>query len=109
MGAVRDRHEAIQKIERQLVELAELFNDMERAVVEQEQNVVQVEQSAVEAKDNITHANVELTAANKSAAAARKKKWISFWIVGMVSLNYLFLNLLTDPTQFALSSSLLQS
>ena len=82
LGQVRDRHDAIQKIERQMIELAELFNDMERMVVEQEPQVQQIEQGAVETHTNVVKANTELTAANDSARAARRKKWICFWIVG---------------------------
>jgi syntaxin 1B/2/3 len=35
MNAVRARHEAIQNIERQMIELAELFNDMDNLVMQQ--------------------------------------------------------------------------
>ena len=83
LGAVRDRHEAIQKIERQMIELAELFTDMERMVVEQEQMVEQIETSAEDTHTNVQQANTELHTATNSARAARKKKWICFWIVGM--------------------------
>ena len=83
LGAVRDRHEAIQKIERQMVELAELFNDMERMVVEQEPMVNAIETGAEETHTNVQQANTELHTATNSARAARKKKWICFWIVGM--------------------------
>ena len=82
LGAVRDRHEAIQKIERQMIELAELFNDMERMVVEQEPMVQAIETSAEETHTNVQQANTELHTATNSARAARKKKWICFWIVG---------------------------
>ena len=87
LGAVRDRHEAIQKIERQMIELAELFNDMERMVVEQEPMVEAVETSAQETHENMTQANTELTTATNSARAARKKKWICFWIVGTFKMG----------------------
>lgn len=81
LGAVRDRHEAIQKIERQMIELAELFQDMERMVVEQEPMVEAIETGAADTHGNVTQANTQLATATNSARAARKKKWICFWIV----------------------------
>ena len=87
LGAVRDRHAAIQKIESQMIELAELFNDMERMVVEQEPAVQQIEQGAQETHQNVQQANTELVKANDSARAARRKKWICFWIIGMFGLR----------------------
>lgn len=82
LGAVRDRHEAIAKIEKQMVELAELFQDMERMVVEQEPMVEAIETGANETHENVVQANTQLKTATDSARAARKKKWICFWIVG---------------------------
>ena len=86
LGAVRDRHEAIQKIERQMIELAELFNDMERMVVEQEPMVQQIEHQAEETHTNLVSANTELKSAEDSARAARKKKWCCFWIVSTFTM-----------------------
>ena len=85
LGAVRDRHEAIQKIERQMVELAELFNDMERMVVEQEPMVEQIEHGAEDTQQNLQKGNTELYEAENKARAARRKKWICFWICGKLS------------------------
>ena len=85
LGNVRDRHEAIQKIERQMIELAELFQDMERMVVEQEPMVEQIETGAVETNQNIQKGNTELSGGIEKARAARKKKWICFWICGKFS------------------------
>ena len=41
---VRNRHEAIAKIERDMVTLAQLFQDLEAAVVQQEAPVAQIEE-----------------------------------------------------------------
>ena len=79
---VRLRHTAIQKIEQDMMELAQLFQDMEALVVQQEPAVNQIEQKGEEVNDHVTKANVELDGAVKKARAARRKKWICLGIVG---------------------------
>jgi syntaxin 1B/2/3 len=83
LSAVQDRHAAIQKIEQQMIELAQLFQDMDTLVVQQEEQIVQIEQKGEEVVENLNKGNVELGGAVKSARAARKKKWICLGIVGM--------------------------
>jgi syntaxin 1B/2/3 len=83
LSAVQDRHAAIQKIEQQMIELAQLFQDMDTLVVQQEEQIVQIEQKGEEVVENLDKGNVELGGAVKSARAARKKKWICLGIVGM--------------------------
>jgi len=58
-----------------LIELAQLFQDMEQLVVEQEPMVEQIEARGQEIVDNTAKANVELGGAVKSARSARRKKW----------------------------------
>ena len=70
-----------------MVELAELFQDMERMVVEQEPMVEQIEQGAEETQTNLQKGNTHLVDAEKKARAARRKKWICFWIVGKLLLR----------------------
>jgi syntaxin 1B/2/3 len=60
LGAVRARHEEIQRIERTIVELAQLFQDLDQAVLEQEPMVEMIEQKGDEAQQNIMMANTEL-------------------------------------------------
>lgn len=61
-------------------QLAQLFQDMDRMVIEQEPLVQQIEQKTEETHVHVVQANEQLTSANVSARAARKKKWICFWI-----------------------------
>ena len=82
LRAVQGRHEAIQKIERQMIELAQLFQDMEAAVIEQEPAVMDIEQKGEETVTNIGKGNEQLDDATKKARAARRKKWICLGIVG---------------------------
>lgn len=80
---VRGRHQAIQKIEKDMIELAQLFQDMEAMVVQQEPQVDMIEHKGEEVQTNMNQANTEIQHAVKSAAAARRKKW---WCLGIVVL-----------------------
>lgn len=79
---VRSRHNAIQKIERDMMELAAMFQDLDALVVQQEAAVTQIEQRGEEVTDHAAKANTELDGAVKKARSARKKKWICLGIAG---------------------------
>lgn len=81
LNAVSARHAEIQKIEQQMIELAELFQEMESLVVQQEVNVVAIETKGEEVQDNLVKGNEEMGIAVKSARAARRKKWWCLLIV----------------------------
>lgn len=66
-----------------MVELAQLFQDMEAMVVQQEPQVDMIEQKGEEVQTNMGQANTEIQHAVKSAAAARRKKW---WCLGIAVL-----------------------
>lgn len=66
-----------------MIELAQLFQDMEAMVVQQEPQVEMIEQKGQQVEQNMTQANTEIQSAVKSAAAARRKKW---WCLGIVVL-----------------------
>lgn len=80
LSNVRQRHAAIQQIERTMLELQQLFQDLDAIVVEQEPMVQNVEQKAMDTNQNLEQGNVQVDRAIVSARAARKKKWICFGI-----------------------------
>jgi syntaxin 1B/2/3 len=82
LSAVQDRHAALQKIEQQMVELAQLFQDMDTLVVQQEVAVTQIEQKGEEVVENLDKGNQEISVAVDTARRTRKKKWICLGIVG---------------------------
>jgi len=106
LSAVQSRHEEIQKIERQMIELAELFQDMENLVVQQEAAVTNIEMKGEEVVENMDKGNEQITTAIKSARNARKWKW---WCLGISSKFYLcqysVKPMLIQPQQYSLSSS----
>ena len=81
---MRERHEAIQKIEQQFVELAQLFQDMQNLVVEQEPQVIDVEQKGEQTVDHVTQGNTNLGGAVDKARSARRKKWYCLGIVVLI-------------------------
>ncbi|KAH7321343.1 t-SNARE [Stachybotrys elegans] len=80
LSAVQDRHAALQKIERQMEELAQLFQDMDTLVVQQEAAIVQIEQKGEEVVENLDKGNEEIGVAVNTARKTRKKKWICLGI-----------------------------
>jgi syntaxin 1B/2/3 len=85
LSAVQDRHQALIKIEQQMVELAQLFQDMDTLVVQQEAAVTQIEQKGEEVVENLDKGNEEIGVAVNTARKTRKKKWICLGICGMYS------------------------
>ncbi|KAK2010394.1 SNARE domain-containing protein [Colletotrichum eremochloae] len=83
LNAVQDRQAALQKIEQQMVELAQLFQDMDVLVVQQEAAVTQIEQKGEEVVENLDKGNQEIGVAVETARKTRKKKW---WCLGICVL-----------------------
>jgi len=90
LGAVRARHHDIQNIERTLIELNQLFQDLAEAVIIQEPAVQQVEEQTENVVKDSEAANVHLGKGVESARRARKLKW---WCAGIVLLIVLILAL----------------
>ncbi|KPM40630.1 hypothetical protein AK830_g5951 [Neonectria ditissima] len=80
LSAVQDRHTALVKIEQQMVELAQLCQDMDTLVVQQEAAVTQIEQKGEEVVENLDKGNEEIGVAVNTARKTRKKKWICLGI-----------------------------
>ncbi|EJP63095.1 t-SNARE protein [Beauveria bassiana ARSEF 2860] len=80
LSAVQDRHKALVKIEQQMVELSQLFQDMDTLVVQQEAAVTQIEQKGEEVVENLDKGNEEMGTAVNTARKTRKKKWICLGI-----------------------------
>ncbi|KAK5127292.1 hypothetical protein LTR08_004455 [Meristemomyces frigidus] len=78
---VRERQDAILNIERTMLELQQLFQDLDEVVVMQEPLVQRIEQKAEETNTHLEAGNVHVEQAVGSARAARKKKWICLGIV----------------------------
>ncbi|KAL1592728.1 hypothetical protein SLS60_011144 [Paraconiothyrium brasiliense] len=83
LGAVRARHNDIQRIEKTLGELGLLFQQLNEQVVYQEDQVTRVEEQTEDVNKDTTDATRQLDKGIKSARRARKLKW---WTLGIVVL-----------------------
>ncbi|KAI2783757.1 t-SNARE [Daldinia loculata] len=81
LSAVQDRHAQLKKIEQQMIELAQLFQDMDTLIIQQEVAIANIEQKAEEVVENLDKGNQEVGVAVNTARATRKKKWICLAIV----------------------------
>ncbi|KAJ9632391.1 hypothetical protein H2203_000796 [Taxawa tesnikishii (nom. ined.)] len=84
LGAVRARHNDIQQIERTLIELNKLFEDLAEAVIIQEPQIQAAEQHTENVKQDTEAGNVQLDKGIASARRARKLKWWCFFIVVLI-------------------------
>ncbi|KAL1858778.1 hypothetical protein Daus18300_009912 [Diaporthe australafricana] len=75
LNAVQDRHRELQKIEQQMIELAQLFQDVDTLIMQQEEAVVQIEQKGEEVVENLDKGNQEIEVAVETARKTRRKKW----------------------------------
>ncbi|KAF2214833.1 hypothetical protein CERZMDRAFT_110405 [Cercospora zeae-maydis SCOH1-5] len=94
LGAVRARHNDIQKIEKTLIELNQLMEDLATAVVLQEEHIQQAELHTTNVKNDTEAGNVQLDKGIESARRARKLKWWCLFIcVAIVAILALVLGL----------------
>ncbi|KAF1359622.1 t-SNARE [Lizonia empirigonia] len=84
LGAVRARHNDIQRIEKTMVELATLFQQLNEQVVYQEAQTVQVEAQTTQVNEDAKHANTQLDQGIRSARRARKLKWWTLFVVVLI-------------------------
>ncbi|KIW00311.1 uncharacterized protein PV09_08198 [Verruconis gallopava] len=81
LGAVRARHNDIQKIEQTMLQLNQLFEDLAEQVIVQEAAVAAAQDQTQHVVEDTENANVQLTKGVEHARRARKLKWWCFFIV----------------------------
>ncbi|EJD53089.1 syntaxin-like protein [Auricularia subglabra TFB-10046 SS5] len=77
---VQERHADIKKIEKTLIELAQLFNDMSLAVEQQDEQIDHIQENARDVDRDVEKGLDQTIIAVNSAAGARRKRWICMWI-----------------------------
>lgn len=65
-----------------MIELAQLFQDVEAAVIQHEPAVEEIEHKAEATHENVGKATVEIDGAIAKARSRRRKQW---WCLGIVS------------------------
>jgi syntaxin 1B/2/3 len=68
-----------------MVELAQLFTDLDQIVMQQEPLVANIEQKGEEVHDNVVKANEEIGGAIEKARSRNRKKWWCLLIVSKYS------------------------
>lgn len=84
LSEVQARHREIQKIEKTMQELAQLFHDMETLVAEQEEPVRHIDEQATQVQQDIEQGVAHTNRAIISARALRKKKWWCIFIIFII-------------------------
>ncbi|KAK2747374.1 Plasma membrane t-SNARE, secretory vesicle fusion [Onygenales sp. PD_40] len=83
---VRARHDEIQKIQRDVIELAQMFQELDAIVIQQGEAVDRIDQQAEDVHMNVVKGNEEIDGAINKARARNKKKWICLGIVVLIIL-----------------------
>ncbi|KAJ5224978.1 hypothetical protein N7468_006203 [Penicillium chermesinum] len=82
--ATLQRSAAIRKIEQDMIQLGQLYQEVAELVHQQEPAVQQIQQSAEDTHHNVEQANTKLDSAITSARNARKWKWYALGIVLLI-------------------------
>ena len=86
LGAVRARHNELQRIEATLTELAAMFADMAQIVEAQDPVVEHTEQNAITTAEDVDKGNTEIDKANEHARRRNRLKWWCLLIVVLIIL-----------------------
>jgi syntaxin 1B/2/3 len=84
---VQSRHQDIQKIERTITELAQLFNEMSIMIEVQETAIDNIETKAQETETHVESGLQATERAVVSARAARRKKWYCIGLILLIISN----------------------
>jgi len=86
LGAVRARHNELQRIEATLTELSAMFADMAQIVEAQEPVIEHTEQNAIRTAEDVDNANTQIDKANEHARRRNRLKWWCLLIVVLIVL-----------------------
>jgi len=84
LGSVRARHNDIQNIEKTLIELNQLFQDLAEAVVVQEASIQRATEQTAQVQTDTEAGVKHLQVGVKHAKNRRKLKWWCFLIVVLI-------------------------
>ncbi|KAI0870336.1 putative syntaxin-like protein psy1 [Hypoxylon argillaceum] len=84
LGAVRARHNELQRIEKTLMELSNLFQDVAVLIEQQDPIITKAEENAADTNHNLTQGNAQVKKGIISARNARKWKWWCLLIVILI-------------------------
>jgi syntaxin 1B/2/3 len=86
LGNVQARHNEIKRIEETMLELANMFQDLDTMVVQQDNTIRNAEHQTEQTNENIGKGNEEVDKGIVHARRARRNKWICLGIVILIIL-----------------------
>jgi len=86
LGAVRARHNELQRIEATLTDLAAMFADMAQIVEAQDPVIEHTEQNAIGVTEDVDKANVEQDKAIAHIRRRNKLRWYCLLVVVLIIL-----------------------
>lgn len=86
LGAVRARHNELQRIEATLTDLAAMFADMAQIVEAQDPVIEHTEQNAIKTAEDVDKGNTEIEKANEHARRRNRLKWWCLLVVVLIIL-----------------------
>jgi len=84
LEAAQSRQQDLQRVERTLSELVQMFNDMTNLVLQQDDTINAVETTAAQVENDTKEGNTQLTTAVKHALNARRGRQICFGIFVLI-------------------------
>ncbi|EKD21338.1 uncharacterized protein L3040_000626 [Drepanopeziza brunnea f. sp. 'multigermtubi'] len=86
LGAVRARHNELQRIEATLTDLAAMFADMAQIVEAQDPVIEHTEQNAIQTAQDVDKGNTQIDKANEHARRRNRLKWWCLLVVVLIVL-----------------------
>ena len=83
---VQERNSDIRRIERTIMELAQLFQEMSILVEQQDEQLNVIQDHAMSTEQEVQAGRKQTDSAVKSAERRRKRRWICFWILVVLIL-----------------------
>jgi len=104
LSQVQSRHNDILRIERQIAELGQLFNELGIMVTEQEIHIDNIDRRAAETENKLKDGSQELTRAVRFARLVREKKWWCFWLCVIIIIIIVVIVVVTHFVNHSSSS-----
>lgn len=86
LGNVRARHNELMKIEQSIIELANLFQDLDTLVVQQDPIIQRADEQVQQTNDHLDKGNAEVDKGIKHARSRRRLKWWCTLVVFLIIL-----------------------
>ncbi|KAG0357123.1 Plasma membrane t-SNARE, secretory vesicle fusion [Podila minutissima] len=84
LSNVQSRQRELHQLQESVVELAQLYKQLEHLISDQDLTFQQIEESVIKSESDIEKGRVEVDHALKLGISARKKKWIALGIVVLI-------------------------